>query len=230
MCLTKTLIFISVSTRPRQILINNGYSNQQVDAEVKSQLDKLHNNEEKRDRKDNINLFYRPQMHTAYKGEERVMKNIIKSHVKCVDPSKTLNIIIYYNTTKTSSLVMINNTHNKKQRMKKNGYLQRTNVIYQYDCPEDGCRRLNTGKYIGATTTTLSRRLTMHLQEGAIQKHAKQEHGRSLTRKDLVENTHIIETCNDHRRIWVTEALYIREFSPYLNKQAQSPVTLALWS
>ena len=215
-------------TRTRQVLINNGYSNLQVDAEIKAQMDSRHDGKTQ-EKKDKINIFYRSQMNSEYQQEERAIRNIITSHVECTDSDKRLNIIIYYNTSKTSSLVLQNNMYIKQQRQKQNGHLQRTNVIYRYNCPEAGCRRLHTDTYIGATTTTLSRRLTMHLQEGAIKKHAKQHHKRDITRQDLVNNTDIIETCNDHRRIWVAEALYIREFSPYINKQALSAVTLSLW-
>ena len=50
--------------------------------------------------------------------------------------------------------------------------------------------------YIGAKTTSLSRRLTMHLSEGAIKKHAKEEHVQDITRKTLTENIDIISsTC-----------------------------------
>ena len=177
-------------------------------------------------KKTQINVYYRSQMNSSYDLEERVIRDIITSHVECTDPDKRLNLVIYYNTAKTASLILQNNMYTKKLRQKQNGHLQRTNVIYRYNCPEAGCRRFHADKYIGATTTTLSRRLTMHLQEGAIKKHVKQHHKRDTTRQDLVQNTDIIETCNDHRRIWVAEALYIREFSPFINKQAQSAVTL----
>ena len=130
-------------------------------------------------------------------------------------------------------MILIHQVYNMqktKARTKKNNHLQKTNVIYQYSCPEGGCRLLNRDKYIGATTTSLSRRLTMHLREGAIKKHAKEEHGQDITRKTLTENTDVIHSCNDHRRIWITEALYIREYSPHLNKQCQSTTTLSLWN
>ena len=216
-------------TRIRQVLINNGYSNRQVDAEIKDQMDKQRDKKTP-DEKDKINIYYRGQMNSSYNLEERIIRDIITSHVECSDPRNQLNLIIYYNTNKTSGLVLQNNMHAIRQRKKQDGHLQRTNVIYRYNCPEAGCRRLHTDKYIGATTTTLSRRLTMHLQEGAIKNHVNEHHKRHLTRQDLVKNTDIIETCNDHRRIWVAEALYIREFSPFINKQAHSTVTLSLWN
>ena len=43
--------------------------------------------------------------------------------------------------------------------------------------------------YIGLTTTTLSRRLTMHLASGGPKQHALENHNLTLTRDDLVNNT-----------------------------------------
>ena len=70
----------------------------------------------------------------------------------------------------------------------------------------------------------------MHKREGAIKDHMKKEHGRDVTRAELVDNTEILATCNDHRRIWILEALYIREYAPELNKQVKSKVKLLMWS
>jgi len=93
-------------------------------------------------------------MNTAYKTEERVIRNLILTHVRCTNEDKKLNLVIYYNTRKTANLVMVNNMPKNKARQKSNGHLQQANVIYQFTCPEEGCRLLNKDKYIGATTTT----------------------------------------------------------------------------
>ena len=71
----------------------------------------------------------------------------------------------------------------------------------------------------------------MHKQQGAVKNHMSKEHGKDITRKDLVENTEILSWCNDQRRLWVLEALYIREYSPHINKQLYKSgcTTLALW-
>ena len=70
----------------------------------------------------------------------------------------------------------------------------------------------------------------MHKREGAIKDHVKKEHNRDVTRAELVDNTEILATCKDHRRIWILEALYIREYAPELNKQVKSKVKLLMWS
>ena len=81
-------------------------------------------------------------MNTAYKTEERVVCNLILTHVRSIDENKKLNLIIYYNTRKTASLVKINNMSKKKSRTKTNAHLQKANVIYKFTCPEEGCRLL----------------------------------------------------------------------------------------
>ena len=49
--------------------------------------------------------------------------------------------------------------------------------------------------YIGETTTSLSRRLTMHLQNG-IRKHFNEKHQEALTRNILESNTKILKEIN----------------------------------
>ena len=171
-------------------------------------------------------------MNTAYKTEERVIRDLILTNVKPTDQAKKVTLIIYYNTRKTADLVMVNNMFKKKTRDKDNRHLQQANVIYQFSCPEEGCRLLNKDKYIGATTTSLSRRLTMHKQQGALKNHMHKEHDKDITRQILVDNTEILCSTHDQRRLWVLEALYIREYSPHINKQLYKSgcTTLTLWS
>ena len=45
------------------------------------------------------------------------------------------------------------------------------------------------------------------------------EHGVSLTREMLVENTTILDTSNDKRRLQIKEALYISTKRPVMNIQ-----------
>ena len=45
------------------------------------------------------------------------------------------------------------------------GFLQKSNVIYQFKYPLEDCISENNNIYIGLTPTILSRRLTMHLSD-----------------------------------------------------------------
>ena len=73
--------------------------------------------------------------------------------------------------------------------------------------------------YIGSTTTTLSRRLTMHLSNGAIKKHIMSQHRSILSRDDIVSNTEVLHMQNDTFRLLIHEAMLIKFQNPSLNRQ-----------
>ena len=104
---------------------------------------------------------------------------------------------------------MINNTNEKTQ-------LNTTNVIYQFTCPNEDC--MLRSNYIGSTTTTLSRRLTMPLTNGAIKEHQLARHQSNLTRNN-VGNTMILRKHCDTIRLFIHEALLIKFRDPKLNRQ-----------
>ena len=97
--------------------------------------------------------------------------------------------------------------------------LKATNVVYAFKCPLGDCKLQNNARYIGQTTTTLSRRLTMHLQAGAISKHMTDIHHRHLTRQDLTTNTVILAHEANRKRLIILEACYIRALMPNMNTQ-----------
>ena len=162
-------------------------------------------------------------MTPAYKTDERVIKDIITRNTTCTNPQDKLDIIIYYKNPKVSNLFMKNNLS------KNYNPLKQTNVIYKYSCPEEGCKLLNNVSYIGVTTTSLSRRLTMHAREGSIRKHMKQTHNKTLTRQDLVDNTKILRHCNNHKKLHIFEKVYISQHTPLINIQTDTLGTLLLY-
>ena len=92
--------------------------------------------------------------------------------------------------------------------------LQRTNILYKYECNVGDCEPQT---YIGYTRTTLSRRITMHLQSGAPLKHSQDFHSSTLNREQMVSNTSIIRQENDFNRLEIMEALYIKYTKPAIN-------------
>ena len=106
---------------------------------------------------------------------------------------------------------MTNN--NEKKNM-----LNSTNVVYQFICPNEDCmlRKMN---YIGSTTTTLSRRLTMHLTNLAIREHQIGTHHSNLTREHIMNNTSILRKQNDINRLLINEAILIKLEKPEINRQ-----------
>ena len=171
----------------------------------------------------NINLYYRNYMSAAHKVDERVLQDTISDCVRCTNPNDRINLRIYYKNKKTRELVMRNNTLSDGNKLK------RSNVVYQFTCPHEDCR-LHSASYIGSTTTTLTRRLTMHLREGSPKEHMHQNHDTLLTRTQLVNNTRIIAASDNPVRLRILEALHIREKTPAINKQiTSSAVSLGLW-
>ena len=198
----------------KQLLINNDFNNSAVDYHIKKFLDKKinpSNNNHDSQNKSNIDIFYEAQTHSNYKIDERVLKDIVYRNTQVVDPNKKLNLIIYYKNIKTHNLVMKNNLSPPPT------VLQQSNVIYQFECP------LSHGnvipRYVGFTQNKLSRRLTMHLQQGSIRNHFMDHHNSILTRETIVNNTTIIEKAQDRYHLAIKEALLIMNSNPIINKQ-----------
>ena len=94
--------------------------------------------------------------------------------------------------------------------------LKKTNVVYNFKCPMPHGQ---VAEYIGMTQNCLSRRLTLHLQQGSILEHFRQQHNIKLTRKIIVENTKIIEQSSNRKMLEIKEALLILKNKPTINKQ-----------
>ena len=208
--------------RCKQTLVNNGYSNTEIDAEISAQVER-HQTRQETPKSETIALYYKNQMSPSYQVDEKVIQQIVHSNVKPTKEDTKLNLRVYYKNKKVRDLIMKNNINKDDNKLKK------TNVVYKYTCPHEDCR-LHPQEYISLTTTTLSRRLTMHLREGAPQHHTSQTHHKKITREDLTSNTTIMKSTNCRRRLPVIEALLIRREKPALNKQLISCVTLELFS
>ena len=166
-----------------------------------------------------IKLYYKNTMSTAYKDDEKALKNIIYRNVKPTNKNTKLDIIIYYKSRKTAALVM------KNSCLPPVNPLQEVNVVYQHTCSVGDCSRLFS-RYIGYTTTTLSKRITAHLNDGAIRRHYMNEHGMILKRHHMDSNTIILEKQNDHKRLKMTEAVLIYAEKPTINIQQQAEFSL----
>ena len=76
---------------------------------------------------------------------------------------------------------------------------------------------------------SLSRRLTMHLREDAPHDRVARHHSTRLTRKQQVDNTFTIKSPSCKTRLFIHEALLIRDRNPIFSKQPKASVTLDLW-
>lgn len=159
-------------------------------------------------------------MNPIYKKNEAAIRKIVKDNVRAVNSNDKLQLIIYYKSLKTRDLIMKNNLSPKLRD------LARTNLIYDFTCSIDGCKHLpiRQVRYSGLTTCTLSRRLSFHLQKGAIQKHCESVHGRPITREEIVSMTKARYFLRDIVRLEILEALIIRLEDPEVNKQETGKV------
>ena len=179
--------------RSKQIIVNNGYSNHEVDKEIRKFMRKCNTTTTTPESTPTTHtLFYRNFMNSRHKDDEKILKDLIRGKVTMKDDNK-LKLVIYYKSMKTRDMVMKNNLGKKVRDLSK------TNVIYDSRCKRGGCEHLpnRESTYSGFTTCTLSRRLTYHLQDGAVQQNNIASHQSKITKKEIEAFTKIHYQEND---------------------------------
>ena len=78
-----------------------------------------------------------------------------------------------------------------------------------YKCNVWDCE-LQNSTYIGMTTATLFRRLTMHLAAGGPKIHMQNNQNSTISRENLVQNTTILYYEPDFNRLQIMEAILIQ--------------------
>ena len=206
--------------------VYNRYTVAVIDQHIRRQLHKhlssTHTTDD-HDQTKQVKLFYKGSMSSAYKKDEKVLHDIVYKNCIPIRPHNDMKLIIYYQSPTTSKLIMTNNPSRDTTDLKA------TNVIYEFKCPIGDCARRNNASYIGHTTTTLSRRITMHLQNGAPEKHIRSNHSTTLTRSMMVNNTSIIARCSKKKKLMVLEAVYIKDRDPLINRQMNLRGTLSVY-
>ena len=191
-----------------QTLVNNGYPNRDIGKVMRKAIDKWYRQENDAPQNGrDIRLYYRSYMGSDYKNDEAALKNIVKNHVTPSDPNNKINLVIYYKNKKTSQLLTKNSPPAPTDPLKRHG------VVYQILCPSNGCRH----SYVGMSSTRLSKRISVHLQEGAVYQHHLREHGGLMQRQELINNVKVIDNDTDRQRLRYKEALYILQLKPTLN-------------
>jgi hypothetical protein len=210
------IIFQNALKQIKQKLVNNGFPNHIIDEEIKYTLRKIDMNENKPPDTKNkqIDLYYCSQMHSNFEKDETAIKQIVRRYINTTDKQTHLKLTIYYKKHKTANLLIMNNSSPPKS------FLQKSNVVYQFNCTLGECFS-NNSIYIGHTTNRLSRRLTLHLNDSSsISKHLKDQHNcpHSNIRKILDENTKILTYCNNIKKLKILEAILIKTKQPVINK------------
>ena len=214
----------------KQMLVNNGYSCNDIDNETRTTLDKFcvrprQNNQNNQTevqqsqsqgqdtRKTHVHkVFYKNHMSAAHHKDEQVLKNILKRNV-IPKEGNDLRLMVYYRGLKTANLVIRNRT--------KPSCLQETNVVYKYNCTKGDCKLQDTASYIGSTTMTLSRRISYHLSAGGPAEHSRASHGQQITREDMVNNTTILIREQSQKKLRIIEAAYIIGCQPTMCDQLE---------
>ena len=218
--------------RVRQMLVSNNYSISQIDKCIQDAIEKYVETQKPKVgtiRPDDTEvstthkLYYENSMSQAYKADEKVLRAIVKRHCRTVSAADELKLVVFYRNPKTCSLIMNNNPTRDRSLLKQ------SNVIYSYKCTLGDCALRPSCKYIGHTTTSLSRRITMHLQTGGPKTHTETYHDQRLTRKQMTENTTIIDKSNNIRELHVLESIHIRDKDPAINRQVNARGTLVLF-
>ena len=200
--------------RIKQIMVNNGYSNSFVDENIKRFINRVKQDETETQPNTGQckKLFYCNQYSSNYKDDERVLKKLITNNVKTVKAEDRLKFVIFYQNRKTRDLVMKNNTAKVRT-------LAKTNLIYEFTCPINECIRAGKTKYVGFTTCSLSRRLSLHLQNGSIKEHFANVHHCKISRSEIVDNTNVRYFERNVRNLKILEALIIKFETPTVNSQ-----------
>jgi hypothetical protein len=207
-------MFTNSIQKIKQSLINNGYSNTMFDDALRRYLDRVTTGQTPGSTIGRTHtVYYRNQFSSSYKADENILRKIIMTNVTCTNPDDNLKLQIYYKNAKTSQFIMKNNVNATTEPLKT------TNVVYEFKCNTGECE-LQPSSYIGMTTTSLSRRLTMHLASGGPKTHMEQHHRQQLTREHLVNNTIIRHRINDFTRLQTVEAILILNEKPIINRQA----------
>ena len=106
--------------------------------------------------------------------------------------------------------------------------LAKTNLVYNFECPFDGCNHPTMGKqrYVGHTRCSLSRRLSMHLMQGSIKEHCIKKHDCKISRQQIVDSTSIRFFESDPVRLKILESLVIKFERPVINSQETGACTI----
>jgi hypothetical protein len=198
--------------RIKQLLTNNGFPMHVIDEEVRRFLD-MKSNQTTIQTKTTHQLFYENQMNPNYKIDERILKSILKDKLICKNTSERVQLNVYYKNRKSHNLFMKNNisSYNSSD-------LNRSHVVYKINCKLEDCE-LRNSYYIGHTQSTIAKRMSFHVQDGAVKQHYIQYHEMRPTRNDILEKTTVLFSNRSSLRLKIYEALCILQQSPSHNRQ-----------
>ena len=185
-------------------LINNNFPQSVVQKTIMETIEKLY--QPKQDIDSNtqpITFYFRVTDLNTFIGDKVFLKQAIAKHITPNDPTRRIDLRIYYKPRKMSSCFSLR---------PKRPELQRHGLVYQFQCNEDGCN----SSYIGYTSNSLQTRARQHRYAGSkIFAHYDQDHHSKPG--DISDQFSILYTNSDIRNVKIAEALLIRENMPVIN-------------
>ena len=200
--------------RIQQLLTNNNFPMKLIEQTIKQFIDRKQIPTTESNTP-SINIYYRSQMSSQYKQEERNIKDMVNTHISPTNESEEIKVQIYYKNKKLRNLFIRNNSRTMKKE-------ETSHVVYEYRCPVEECKPSTS--YVGYTECSLVDRLRNHAQHGSILEHYKDKHGRKINTKSLVEDTIILRQLPSKEELLLAEALLIKEIQPTLNAQREGEV------
>ena len=157
--------------------------------------------------KKTVKLYYRNQMSSIYKQEEKSIQKAIDYNIK-EKQDYTILLHIYYKNKKVKNMFVKNNQFKATEQH---------NVVYEYLCNEGHCSNVRNS-YIGHTTTTIKERFKQH---SSIKKHYRESHNRNITGSEMIQNVNILAHQHNKQELIILEAIFIKEHRPTINTQAE---------
>ena len=155
---------------------------------------------------DSIQYYVRLHNLSSFSSDSKLIRNIIKTHVKPVDSSKIVSLMPYHRPLKLSS---------KFSTRIKHACPKRVNVVYQFNCPEPRCNAV----YIGYTTCTLLSRCKRHrYKSSGISQHYNHDHSMFPPNHDqLINNFKNFHSFPNKMDLQLAEAFEIKSKNPIIN-------------
>ena len=110
-----------------------------IEEEIHRFLNKKFGNSDEQSTKKVHNIYYENHMHSNYKTDEKVIKAIIKSKVKCTKENEEVRLNIYYKSRITNNLIMQN-----IQSSIPSSSARRARVVYKAECIPEDCELRNS--------------------------------------------------------------------------------------
>ena len=137
----------------------------------------------------------------SFKNDEKHLKQIFKMHLKPTNQIAKIKLTAYFRPCKLSTKF---STRPQREEKKK------SNVVYQFTCPEDGCQ----ATYVGYTTNSLSQRASQHrFKPSKIFEHLRSDHNIASI-PNLSDHFKIIHQNQSLIELRMAESILIKILNP----------------